>query len=92
MKTEKKTTNSRQDVSRRLKIASGHLHKVIDMVDGGVYCIDVIQQITAVRSAIKKAEDALIVSHLNHCVIDAFRSKDGNRAVKELEQVFKRIR
>ena len=92
MKPVKKTTNSRQDVSRRLRIASGHLHKVIEMVDGGVYCIDIIQQMAAVRSAIKKAEDALIVSHLNHCVVEAFRSKDGGRAVKELEQVFKRIR
>ncbi len=92
MKPIKKIVSPRQDVSRRLKIASGHLHKVIDMVDSGVYCIDVIQQMAAVRSAIKKAEDALIVSHLNHCVVDAFRSKDGSRAIKELEQVFKRIR
>lgn len=89
MKKEKLTP--KQNVSRRLKIANGHLKKIIDMVDNGVYCIDILQQTAAVRSAIKKAEEVLLVNHISHCVVNAINSNGKEKAIKELEQVFRKI-
>lgn len=89
MKKEK--INPRQDVSRRLRIAEGHLKKIICMVDSGVYCIDVLQQTAAVKSAIKKAEDILLMNHMNSCLINSINSGGKNKAMDELAKVFKKM-
>ena len=92
MDKKTKFKDARQDAARRLKVARGHLDKVIAMVEEGVYCVDVIQQTAAVRGAIKKAEELLLLNHLNHCVADAFHApKRGNQAIEELSRVFKKI-
>lgn len=88
----KKEENSpRQDVARRLKIVEGHLRKVIEMVEEGVYCIDVLQQTTAVKNAIKKAEEILLVNHINHCVVKAINTNGKDKAIEELAQVFRKV-
>lgn len=81
----------RQNVVRRLKIVAGHLNRVIKMVEDGVYCIDVLQQTAAVRSAVKHAEEVLLVNHLNHCVVKAIKSNSQAKAIEELAQVFRKI-
>jgi DNA-binding FrmR family transcriptional regulator len=80
----------RQDVARRLKIASGHLIKTIEMVESDVYCIDILQQTVAVRSAIKKAEELLLTNHISHCVVKAIKSNGQEKAIAELAQVFRK--
>lgn len=88
IKREKATP--RQDVVRRLKIAQGHVGKIIEMVEDGVYCIDIMQQTSAVRSAIKKAEEVLLMNHLNNCVVNAIKNNGKDKAIKELIQVFRK--
>ncbi|MBI3887903.1 metal-sensing transcriptional repressor, partial [Candidatus Microgenomates bacterium] len=46
-------------VMHRLKIASGHLNKVIDMQEQGEYCIDVMLQLQAVEKALKNVGDLI---------------------------------
>jgi DNA-binding FrmR family transcriptional regulator len=89
MKNEQLTP--RQNVARRLKIVEGHIRKIIDMVESDVYCIDVLQQTSAVRSAIKKAEEILLINHLNHCVVKAISTNKKEKAIEELAQVFRKI-
>ncbi|KKP85584.1 MAG: hypothetical protein UR89_C0049G0001 [Candidatus Roizmanbacteria bacterium GW2011_GWA2_35_8] len=78
-------------VLHRLKIAKGHLQKVIDMVEKREYCLDVIQQSQAVQSALSKADEAILENHLKTCVRDSMASnKDIDEKVKEVIEVFKR--
>ena len=90
MAINKKQLTPRQNVARRLKIAEGHIKKIIEMVESDVYCIDVLQQTSAVRSAIKKAEEVLLLNHLNHCLIKAINSNNKEKAFKELLEVFRK--
>jgi DNA-binding FrmR family transcriptional regulator len=55
-------------VAKRLKRASGHLLKVIEMVEASRPCLDLAQQLHAVESAIHEAKKALIHDHLDHCL------------------------
>lgn len=80
----------KKDVVRRLKIIEGHLKKIISMVEEDVYCVDVLHQTAAVRSAIKKSENILLENHLNHCVVRAIKSNGERKALDELVEVFKR--
>jgi DNA-binding FrmR family transcriptional regulator len=52
--------NHKQKLLHRMKIAKGHLEKVIDMVEKEEYCLDVIQQSQAVQSALSKADEAIL--------------------------------
>ncbi len=90
MLMNKKKPAPREDVARRLKIADGHLRKIIEMVEGGVYCVDILQQTAAVKSAIKKAEEILLINHMNHCVVKAINSNGKDKAIKELAAIFKK--
>ena len=91
MNMKKEKADPRQDVARRLKIVEGHLKKVIEMVEGNVYCIDVLQQTSAVKNAIKKAEEILLVNHINHCVVKAINTNGKEKAIEELAQVFRKV-
>jgi len=80
-----------KNVLHRMKIAKGHLEKVIDMVEKGEYCLDVIQQSQAVQSALSKADEAILENHLKTCVRNSMESgKNIDEKVKEVIEVFKR--
>ena len=49
-----KPKNTEERILHRLKIAQGHLAKVLDMAKSGSYCIDVLHQSNAVQRALKE--------------------------------------
>jgi len=87
--------SSKEKILARLRSIEGHLHSVVDMVASDAYCIDVLQQTTAVRSALAKVESLLLDRHLHHCVQTALRSeevKERERVIGELLTVFEATR
>ena len=83
--------NHKQNLLHRLRIAHGHLEKVIKMVEKGEYCLDIIQQSQAVQSALSKADEAILENHLKTCVRQSMVSnKNIDEKVKEVIEVFKR--
>ncbi len=74
----------------RLKIARGHLDKVIDMVTNDAYCIDVVHQSIAVQSALKKIDELILENHLKSCVADSIKRGESDEAIKEVMEVLKK--
>lgn len=74
----------------RLKIARGHLDKVIEMVSKDAYCIDVVHQSIAVQAALKKTDELILENHLKTCVADEIRKGDVDEAIKEVMEVLKK--
>ena len=77
----------------RLKKIAGQINGVIKMVDDGRYCIDILQQLAAVKSAIHSLQANLLETHLNHCIKGAFSSKkdsDIAEKIEELKEIFKK--
>lgn len=75
----------------RLKIAHGHLEKVITMVEKDEYCLDIIQQTQAVESSIEKVTEMILENHLKTCVRESIVSGKGiDEKVAEVIEVFKR--
>jgi len=77
-------------IIHRYKIASGHLDKVIKMLEGGEYCINVVHQSLAVQSALKKADAVVLKNHLESCVADSIRKGESKEAIEEIMQVIKK--
>ncbi len=77
-------------ILHRLKIAKGHLDKVIDMVSKDAYCIDVVHQSIAVQSALKKVDELILENHLKTCVADSIKRGESEVAIKEVMEVLKK--
>ena len=48
------------------------------MVEDERYCIDIVTQLSAVRAALRRAEEEILADHVAHCVEHAIAS--GNKA------------
>ena len=73
MQTEAKTA-----VQKRLNRIEGQVRGLSRMVDEDRYCIDIVTQISAVRAALRRAEEEILRDHVSHCVEHAITS--GNKA------------
>ncbi len=83
--------HDRTDSIQRLKSAEGHLRGIQRMLEDGVYCIDVIQQIQAVQAALNKVSTMILDDHLNSCLVTAIQGddpKERERVLKEIADVF----
>lgn len=80
---------SHPDVVRRLRRAHGHLAKVVAMIEDGKPCLDVAQQMQAVRKALDNAQSLFVHDHIEHCLEDALarRGPQRRRILAEFKQI-----
>ena len=82
--------DTRQDATRRLKSAKGHLEGVLRMLeDPDVYCVDVLKQVKAVQGALSKVNDQVLRSHIRDHVVTAAERGDAEKIVEELMEALK---
>lgn len=81
---------AKKEIIHRLKIARGHLDKIISMVESDAYCIDVVHQSLAVQAALKKADEAVLENHLKTCVAESIKKGETEKAVGEIMEVIKK--
>ena len=58
-------------VLKRLRRIEGQIRGISGMVDDDRYCIDVLDQISAVTRAVQGVALVLLEEHLSHCVVEA---------------------
>ncbi|MGT2503215.1 metal-sensitive transcriptional regulator [Bradyrhizobium guangxiense] len=79
---------------KRLNRIEGQVRGLAKMVDEDRYCIDIVTQISAVRSALRRAEEEILKDHVAHCVEHAISSgdkADQRRKIAELMEVVGRV-
>lgn len=78
----------------RLARIEGQVRAVGRMIDDGEYCIDIITQIQAARSALKSVSKLILEKHLKHCVAAALEEHDEagiDEKLAEIMTVIKRM-
>lgn len=78
-------------ISNRLRRARGQLDAVIEAVDSGKSCRDVVTQLAAVSRALDRAGFVIISSAMKDCLTDADQETaegDNKISVEELEKLF----
>lgn len=78
-------------ITPRLKRIEGQMRGIERMVADRRYCIDILQQLTAVRKAIDSVSLTIMKGHINSCVSKAIRNKDGAQKIDELMETLKRF-
>ena len=81
-------------VQKRLSRIEGQVRGLSKMVDEDRYCIDIVTQISAVRAALRRAEEEILKDHVGHCVEHAIASgnkSDQRNKIAELMDVIGRV-
>jgi DNA-binding FrmR family transcriptional regulator len=68
---------SKEQLQTRLSRIEGQVRGIARMVEDERYCIDVLQQISAVRAALDRVALALVDDHVKHCVMGAAPPERG---------------
>lgn len=79
---QKKTT-------RRLKIVEGQIRGLQKMIAEEKYCIDIISQTLAIKSALSGVEDLLLQNHLKSHVLHQIKTGKEDKAINEILAVYK---
>lgn len=77
-------------ILHRLKITKGHLQKVMQMIEDGEYCIDVLHQSQAVQKALKEVDNLILENHLRTCTSEAIKKGRSEEAITEIMSIFKK--
>jgi CsoR family transcriptional regulator, copper-sensing transcriptional repressor len=84
---------AKASVMRRLKRIEGQVRGLARMVEDDRYCIDIVTQVSAVRAALRRAEEEILADHVTHCVEEAITSgnkTEQRRKLAELTSVLRR--
>lgn len=81
--------DQRKNALINLKKAKGLIEKIIQMIEEDSYCIDIMQQNLAIVGILKSVHLDLYSSHLNHCVKEAFNSKNNKKKQEKIDEIIK---
>ena len=75
----------KSEMLSRLRRAEGQLRGLQRLINEHAYCVDVLQQLAAVRRALDKLALLLVRDHLSTCVSEALQKPGGERGkIEEL--------
>jgi DNA-binding FrmR family transcriptional regulator len=70
-------------LKKRLHRIEGQVRGIERMVDDDRYCIDILTQVGAVRTALERLGFEILEDHVNHCVSDALAAGDAATATEK---------
>ena len=74
-------------LKRRLHRIEGQVRGIERMVDEDRYCIDILTQVAAVRTALESTALEVLSDHVSHCVRDALSSGDEETATEKSREL-----
>ena len=76
---------------RRLHRIEGQVRGIERMVEDDRYCIDVLTQIAAVKTALESVAMNILDDHVNHCVADAMASGEPDAAAEKSRELLEAV-
>lgn len=81
--------DTKKQLQNRLKRIEGQVRGLQQLVDKDTYCIDVITQTSAIKSALSVVEDVLLENHLDTCASSQIKSGNIAKAKQEILAVYR---
>jgi len=82
---------NKKELIRRIRRIEGQVRGVGRMIEENRYCVDILAQIAAARSALGSLSLSLLRTHTAGCVAKAIASGGGQESIDELMEVFKAL-
>lgn len=83
VRTKHRTEEEKRSLKRRLKILSGQISGIEQMIDDDRYCDDVLLQIASATNALKSLGTEILKNHMETCMIDEI-NKGNNEVVEDI--------
>ena len=77
--------DNKEAVQQRLRRIEGQVRGIQRMVDEDRYCINILEQVSAITKALQAVALELLDDHMAHCVADAVR-QGGEEATAKLNE------
>ena len=80
-----------KDLLKRLNRIEGQVRGVKAMVEDERYCVDILNQVSAVQAALNSFSKVLLSNHIKTCVVDDIEAGNGEEAVEELCKTIQKL-
>jgi len=93
MATKHKTygyADQRERLLHRVNRLEGQVRGVGRMIEEDRYCIDIVNQLSAIQSAARQLSLQILEGHVRHCVMDAAQTDDAEPKLHELMETLSR--
>jgi DNA-binding FrmR family transcriptional regulator len=74
-------------LTKRLHRIEGQVRGIERMIEQDRYCIDILTQVAAVKTALEQVGAIVLEDHVNHCVVEALASGDAKVAAEKSEEL-----
>jgi DNA-binding FrmR family transcriptional regulator len=81
----------KQALLKRLNRVEGQVRGIAQMIQDDRYCVDVLTQVAAIRSALDAVALQLLEDHTRGCVAAALKTDGGDAAMAELMTAVRRF-
>jgi len=81
----------KEELLKRLRRIEGQVGGIQRMIEQDKYCVDILVQIAAARSALNSVGLMLLEDHTRGCVARAIKNDNGESAIAELTEVVRRF-
>ncbi len=83
-------TKDKAQLLRRLARIEGQVRGISRMIEREEYCVDILQQTSALRAAVDSLAVLVLEDHVQGCVRTAAQQGDADRYVEEVVDVVRR--
>ncbi|MEG1849422.1 MAG: metal-sensing transcriptional repressor [Oscillospiraceae bacterium] len=77
--------------ARLIKTARGQLDGILKMIDDDRYCVDIVNQLMATQSILRRASRDILAAHMECCVREALEEGGGQEKIDELVGIFDQL-
>ena len=89
-KMKHRSETETKELITRLNRVEGQVRGVKNTVGEERYCVDILNQVSAIQAALNSFNKKLLANHIHSCVVDDIRAGNDD-VVKELCETIKKI-
>ena len=89
-RTKHRSEKERKDLITRLSRIEGQVRGIKNMVEEERYCVEILNQVSAVQAALNSFNKELLANHIHTCVVDDIQ-KGNVEVVDELCETIKKL-
>jgi len=80
---------NKQEILINFKKTQSLISRIVEMIEKGDYCIDIMQQNLAAIGLLRSAHEMLMENHLNTCFKKAMATKNENKKQEMTEEILR---
>ncbi|MGL5560886.1 MAG: metal-sensitive transcriptional regulator [Paraclostridium sp.] len=83
--------NDKEAIIKRLNRIEGQVKGIQKMVEDERYCVDILVQISAIRSAINRVGNIILENHIKGCVSNSIKEGDTQESEELISELMETI-